>query len=179
MASLGLTHALGFGLIGVLRQQSSFVISENLAKRPWQARFRASEPRSKGIAEQTNDYFFRACCGALLQVASPRPATPTVVLRAHLFTIPRRRAGLGHLSGQRECRADGRSLAGAQLALHPRRVCRAPSNPPLRSALSASFLTDLASVPLLLPCLCAEPPVEPPTADPPAADPPAAHLPLA
>ena len=59
------------------------------------------------------------------------------------------------------------------------KVSRAPSNPPLRSALSASFLTDLASAALLLPCLCAEPPVEPPTADPPAADPPAAHLPLA
>ena len=56
-----------------------------------------SAPRS-GIAEQANGYFFRPFCGALLQVVSPRPATPTIVLRAHLFTIPRRRAGLGHLS---------------------------------------------------------------------------------
>ena len=51
---------------------------------------------AEGIAEQTNDYFFRSCCGALLQVVSPRPATPTFVLRAHLFAFPRPRAGLGH-----------------------------------------------------------------------------------
>ena len=56
-------------------------------------------------------------------------------------------------------------------------VSRAPSNPPLHSALSASqsFLTNLASAPLLLPCLCAEQPVEPPAADLSAADSPAAH----
>ena len=135
--------------MGSFASASSFVISENLAKRSM------AEPRrslAEGIAEQTNDYFYRAFCGALLKVVSPRPATPTIVLRAHLFTIPRRRAGLGHLSGHREHRAGGRSLAGAQVALHPRRVSRAPSNPPHRSALSASFLTNLASAPLLLPC---------------------------
>ena len=67
-------------------------ISDDLAKG---AMGQTASSLAEGIAEQTNDYFFCAFCGALLEVASPRPATPTIVLRAHLFRLspPSRRFG--------------------------------------------------------------------------------------
>ena len=50
-------------------------ISDDLAKG---AMGQTASSLAEGIAEQTNDYFFRACCGALLEVVTgggPRPAT--------------------------------------------------------------------------------------------------------
>ena len=75
--------------LGVIEDRS---ISDDLAKR---AMGQTASSLAEGIAEQTNDYFFCAFCGALLEVASPRPATPTIVLRAHLFRLcpPSRRFG--------------------------------------------------------------------------------------
>ena len=52
------TQTLGFGVIGVLRLSTS----ENLAKPSMR---HTASSLAGGIAEQTNDYFFSSCCGAL------------------------------------------------------------------------------------------------------------------